>query len=141
MKIEFTKMHGCGNDYIYINGEKYPEDGLRTPVIINALSDRHMGIGSDGVIFINNSDIADFEMEMYNADGSRSEMCGNGIRCVAKYVYDKGLMPAENKSVDIESFGKIKHIKLLTEGREAVSARVDMAYRKRQIRKRSLIFR
>lgn len=126
MKVEFTKMHGCGNDYIYINGEKYPEDGLRTPVIINVLSDRHMGIGSDGVIFINNSDIADFEMEMYNADGSRSEMCGNGIRCVAKYVYDKGLMPAENKSVDIESFGKIKHIKLFTEGREAVSARVDM---------------
>ena len=91
MKIKFTKMQGCGNDYVYINGisEDVPVQGRDE--IVRKLSDRHFGIGSDGVIFINSSDIADFEMEMWNADGTRSEMCGNGIRCVAKYVYDYGL--------------------------------------------------
>ena len=83
MKIKFTKMQGCGNDYVYINGisEDVPVQGRDE--IVRKLSDRHFGIGSDGVIFINSSDIADFEMEMWNADGTRSVMCGNGIRCVA----------------------------------------------------------
>ncbi len=126
MKIEFTKMHGCGNDYIYIDGERFALDRETKDSIIPALSDRHKGIGSDGVIFINPSDIADFEMEMYNADGSRSEMCGNGIRCVAKYVYDKGLMDRSKSSVDIESFGRIKHIELTVENGEVTLARVDM---------------
>jgi diaminopimelate epimerase len=89
--MKFTKMHGCGNDYIYINGfeEKVPDS--KKSVLVRKLSDRHCGIGSDGVIFINPCENADFEMEMYNADGSRGEMCGNGIRCMAKYVYEKGM--------------------------------------------------
>ncbi len=126
MKIEFTKMHGCGNDYVYVNGMKFELDDRLKEKAVPLLSDRHMGIGSDGVIFINDSDIADFEMEMYNADGSRSEMCGNGIRCVAKYVYDKGLMDRSRNSVDIESFGKVKHIDLTVEDGEVVLAKVDM---------------
>lgn len=121
--MKFTKMHGCGNDYIYINGlvEKIPQ--IRKPEIVKRISDRHFGIGGDGVIFINpvtdgnenHKPIADFEMEMYNADGSRSEMCGNGIRCVAKFVYDKGL--TDQTSISIESAGSIKYLDLtLSEG-------------------------
>ena len=124
MKIEFTKMQGCGNDYVYINGftQKIAPDKKKDLVI--KLSDRHFGIGSDGVIFINPSDRADFEMEMYNADGSRSEMCGNGIRCVAKYVYDHGM--TDKCDITIGSFGKIKPISItLKEGR-AHLIRVDM---------------
>ncbi|MDE5894242.1 MAG: diaminopimelate epimerase, partial [Acetatifactor sp.] len=81
--MKFTKMHGCGNDYVYINGalERIPQE--KKPGLVRYLSNRHTGVGGDGVIFINPSDVADFEMEMYNADGSRAEMCGNGIRCVA----------------------------------------------------------
>ncbi len=98
MKISFTKMQGCGNDYVYIDGGKeiVPQDKKSELAI--KVSDRHFGIGSDGLIFINpvpETDI-DFEMEMYNADGSRSEMCGNGIRCVAKFVYDKSLTDKKN---------------------------------------------
>ena len=119
-------MHGCANDYVYIDGAGFDIPKDKKPDIVRRLSDRHTGIGSDGVIFINPSDIADFEMEMYNADGSRSEMCGNGIRCVAKYVYDKGLMDRDKETVDIESFGKVKHIDLTVEDGEVTYARVDM---------------
>ena len=87
--MKFAKMQGCGNDYVYINGFVEKIECEKKPELVKKLSERHFGIGSDGVIFINPSEIADFEMEMYNADGSRSEMCGNGIRCVAKYVYDR----------------------------------------------------
>ena len=87
MEVRFTKMEGCGNDYVYISGFDYPLDPAQKPEIVKRLSDRHFGIGGDGVIFINPSEIADFEMEMWNADGTRGEMCGNGIRCVGKYVY------------------------------------------------------
>jgi len=117
-------MHGCGNDYVYIDGSRFHIDSFSKPQFVRNVSNRHFGIGSDGVIFINPSDIADFEMEMYNADGSRSEMCGNGIRCVAKYVYDKGLW--DKDEVDIESFGKVKHIILFIKDDEVKSARVDM---------------
>lgn len=108
--MKFTKMHGCGNDYIYVNGfaEKIPAE--KKPALVQRLSDRHFGIGGDGVIFINPSDVADFEMEMYNADGSRGEMCGNGIRCVAKYVYDKGMTDATE--ISVVSAGKIKYLTL-----------------------------
>lgn len=108
--MKFTKMHGCGNDYIYVNGfaEKIPSE--KKPALVQRLSDRHFGIGGDGVIFINPSDVADFEMEMYNADGSRGEMCGNGIRCVAKYVYDKGMTDATE--ISVVSAGKIKYLTL-----------------------------
>lgn len=115
--MKFTKMQGCGNDYVYVNGftEKLSQE--EKPEIVRKLSDRHFGIGGDGVIFINPAEEADFEMEMYNADGSRSEMCGNGIRCVAKYVYDKGLTDQED--ISIVSAGKIKYLKLTVEGRTA----------------------
>lgn len=122
--MKFTKMHGCGNDYIYINGmvEKIaPEE---KPELAQKLSDRHFGIGGDGVIFINASEEADFEMEMYNADGSRAEMCGNGIRCVAKYVYDKGL--TDKKTISIISAGQIKYLDLTVEQEQVSLVRVNM---------------
>ncbi len=122
--MKFTKMHGCGNDYIYINGslEQIPQE--KKPELVRMLSDRHFGVGGDGVIFINPSEEALFEMEMYNRDGSRGEMCGNGIRCVAKYVYDKGL--TDQEAFDIISAGQVKHILLQTKDGKAVSARVNM---------------
>lgn len=108
--MKFTKMQGCGNDYVYVNGFTEKLSAESKPDIVRKLSDRHFGIGGDGVIFINPSDVADFEMEMYNADGTRAEMCGNGIRCVAKFVYDKGLTDSEK--ISIVSAGKIKYIEL-----------------------------
>ena len=88
MKIRITKMQGCGKDYVYVNGftKHIPQE--KKPEFVRFASGRHFGVGGDGVIFINPSDEADFEMEMYNADGTRAEMCGNGIRCVAKYAHD-----------------------------------------------------
>lgn len=120
--MKFTKMHGCGNDYVYING--FEEKITDKPDFVRAVSDRHFGVGGDGAIFINPSEEADFEMEMYNADGTRAEMCGNGIRCVAKYVYDKGLT---NKThISIVSFGKIKYLDLNVENGLVSSVRVNM---------------
>lgn len=117
--MKFTKMQGCGNDYVYVNGfsEKIPAE--KKPDLVRRLSDRHFGIGSDGVIFINPADVADFEMEMYNADGTRSEMCGNGIRCVAKFVYDKGL--TDKQQITVVSAGQIKYLDLKVEGKSATS--------------------
>lgn len=106
--MRFVKMQGCGNDYVYVDGSKEKVDNK--PEVVRRLSDRHFGIGGDGVIFINPSDEADFEMEMWNADGSRSEMCGNGIRCVAKYVYDYGL--TDKNPVKIISGGSVKTLQL-----------------------------
>ena len=128
MDIRFTKMEGCGNDYVYISGFEYQLDPEQKPEIVKKLSDRHFGIGGDGVIFINPSKIADFEMEMWNADGTRGEMCGNGIRCVGKFVFDKGM--TSSKEITVESFGKVKYLTLYTEeedGKEVVtSVRVNM---------------
>ncbi len=124
MKLAFTKMQGCGNDYVYINGFEVKIDQAKKPDVVRFLSERHFGIGGDGVIFINPSEIADFEMEMYNADGSRAEMCGNGIRCVARYVYDHKM--TEKESFTIESFGKIKYIDIIKENGEVALVRVDM---------------
>lgn len=124
MKIKFTKMHGCGNDYVYINGFTEKLTAEEKPDFVRRVSDRHFGIGSDGVIFINPSTEADFEMEMFNADGSRSEMCGNGIRCVAKYVHDKKMTGREQFS--IISGGQIKHMDLTVENGETKAVRVDM---------------
>ena len=110
--MKFTKMHGCGNDYVYVNGGKENVPSEKKSKVAQMVSDRHFGIGSDGLIFINPvaDDDIDFEMEMYNADGSRSEMCGNGIRCVAKYVYDKKL--TDKTKLTIVSAGKKKYIDL-----------------------------
>lgn len=122
--MKFTKMHGCGNDYIYVNGfeEHIPQE--KKPAAVRFLSDRHFGVGGDGVIFINPSQAADFEMEMYNADGSRAQMCGNGIRCVAKYVYDKGLTDLEH--ITVISAGSVKYLDLTVEkqGEKNVVSRV-----------------
>ena len=122
--MKFTKMQGCGNDYVYINGFEEKIEQEKKPDLVRRLSERHFGIGSDGVIFINPSEIADFEMEMYNADGSRSEMCGNGIRCVAKYVFDKKMV--DRNEFTIESFGKIKDITIIEEAGTAKLIKVGM---------------
>lgn len=115
--MRFTKMHGCGNDYIYVNGFAEKIAAEEKPELVKRLSDRHFGVGGDGVIFINPAKEADFEMEMYNADGSRAEMCGNGIRCVGKYVYDKGLTDA--RKISVVSAGQIKHLDLIVEKKAA----------------------
>lgn len=120
--MKFTKMHGCGNDYIYIDCTKEFVENEEKAAII--LSDRHFGIGGDGIILIKKGKNADFEMVMYNADGSRGAMCGNGIRCVAKYCYDHKL--TDKTSFTIESMGAVKYIETNVENGEVVSAKVDM---------------
>lgn len=123
--MKFTKMHGCGNDYIYVNGFAEHIDADRKPELVRRLSDRHFGIGGDGVIFINPGKSAAFEMEMYNADGTRAQMCGNGIRCVAKYIYDHGL--TDQTDIAIESFGRVKYLELTPGSDDKVSTvRVNM---------------
>lgn len=122
--MKFTKMHGCGNDYVYVNGFKEKISADQKPELVREMSDRHFGIGSDGVIFINPSEEADFEMEMWNADGTRAEMCGNGIRCVAKYVYDKGM--TQQKEISIVSAGKVKYLQLTVENGAVKSVCVNM---------------
>ncbi|MBO5293452.1 MAG: diaminopimelate epimerase [Lachnospiraceae bacterium] len=122
--MKFTKMHGCGNDYIYINGAEEKISQEKKPQLVRFLSDRHFGIGGDGVIFINPSDVADFEMEMYNADGSRAEMCGNGIRCVGKYVYDHRL--TDKITISIVSAGKVKYLDMTVDDGEVTMVTVNM---------------
>lgn len=112
--MKFTKMEGLGNDYVYVNCFKEQVDNPSELSI--KVSDRHFGIGSDGLILIKPSEVADFTMEMYNADGSQSEMCGNGIRCVGKYVYDYGL--TDKTSVAIETLAGIKYLDFTIEGKE-----------------------
>ena len=122
--MKFTKMEGCANDYIYVyTGTESVPDEQKSSLAIR-LSDRHTGIGSDGLIFINPTDKADFEMEMYNSDGSLGAMCGNGIRCVGKYVYDRGLI--DRTEFDILTGSGIKRITLKTENGIAVGATVNM---------------
>ena len=121
--MHFTKMQGIGNDYVYVDGSKdRPADPAACARFI---SDRHFGIGSDGLILINPSEIADFEMEMYNADGSRGRMCGNGIRCVGKYVFDRGM--AKSTTITIETPAGVKTLEMIVgpDGK-AWGARVDM---------------
>lgn len=120
--MKFTKMHGLGNDYVYVNGfiEKVSEPG----VVARFVSDRHKGIGSDGLILIEPSSKADFRMRMYNADGSVGEMCGNGIRCLGKYVYERGL--TSQKEIRIETAAGIRTLYLTEEGGEITLVKVDM---------------
>lgn len=120
--MKFTKMHGCGNDYVYIDG--FEENIENESETAKKISDRHFGVGGDGMIIIKKGTKADFEMVMYNADGSRAEMCGNAIRCVAKYVYDKGY--TNSTSFTIESMGAVKYIDVTAEHGKVVSAKVDM---------------
>ena len=120
--MRFTKMQGLGNDYVYVN---CMEEKVENPSeAAKRVSDRHFGIGSDGLILICPSEKADFEMAMYNADGSRSEMCGNGIRCVAKYVYANAL--TDKTSISVETLGGIKYLDLTVEDGKVSLVRVDM---------------
>lgn len=122
--MEFTKMQGIGNDYVYVNcfEEKIREPGK----VSRYISDRHFGIGSDGLILICPSDVADCRMEMYNADGSQGVMCGNGIRCVGKYVYDHCLVPGDRRRITVETLGGIKYLDLELQDGKLVSITVDM---------------
>ena len=120
--MKFTKMHGLGNDYVYVNC--FEEKIDNPPAVARFVSDRHFGIGTDGLIMINPSKTADFEMEMYNADGSRGEMCGNGIRCVAKYVYDYGL--TDKTQISVETLGGIKYLDITVEDGKVSLVKVDM---------------
>ena len=121
----FTKMHGLGNDYIYVNGIT---EHIREPERLAVrLSDRHFGVGADGLILILPSRRADFRMDIYNADGSRAEMCGNGIRCLAKYVYDRGL--TKKKELIIETDAGMRRLWLETDEEDKISrVTVDMGY-------------
>ena len=122
--MKFTKMQGCGNDYVYVNGFTEKLSPEEKPEIVRSLSDRHFGIGGDGVIFINPAEEADFEMEMYNADGSRSEMCGNGIRCVGKFLFDHGYATAP--VLRIETAAGLRVVRLRIHDGICDGASVDM---------------
>ena len=120
--MRFTKMHGIGNDYVYVNC--FQEKIENPSDLAIKISNRNYAVGSDGLIMINPSKVADFEMEMYNADGSRGEMCGNGIRCVGKYVYDYGL--TDKTRVSVETLAGIKYLDLIVENGKVKLIRVDM---------------
>ena len=120
--VKFTKMHGIGNDYVYVNCFN---ETIKDPSAVSKyVSDRHFGVGSDGLILIKPSKVADFQMDMYNADGSQGEMCGNGIRCVAKYVYDYGLTDKTN--ISVETLAGIKHLDLTIENGKVALVKVNM---------------
>ena len=120
--MHFTKMQGIGNDYVYVNC--FTEEVPDPEGTAKKISDRHFGIGSDGLILIKPSDTADFEMDMYNADGTRGKMCGNGIRCVGKYVYDHGL--TDKKELNIATGSGNRRLVLETADGKCLGARVDM---------------
>jgi diaminopimelate epimerase len=120
--MKFTKMHGCGNDYVYINGLTENVDDPKSLSI--KMSDRHFGVGSDGIVLILPSETSDFKMRMFNADGSEAEMCGNAIRCVGKYVYDNKMI--ESEEVTIETLAGVKKLELTVENNYVTYARVDM---------------
>ncbi len=120
--IHFTKMHGIGNDYIYIDCmESTPE---RLPELAREMSDRHTGVGGDGIVLICPSDVADFRMRMFNNDGSEARMCGNASRCIAKYVHDHNL--SHNDKISLETLSGVKALSLNMKGDEVESVTVDM---------------
>lgn len=121
-KVSFTKMHGAGNDYVYVNAMEVIPDNL--PHLSRQISDRHFGIGSDGLVVIMRSETADFRMRMFNADGSEAEMCGNASRCIGKYVYEKGL--TAKTVVTLETLAGIKVLRLEVVDGEVVTVTVDM---------------
>ncbi len=120
--MKFTKMQGAGNDYVYVNC--FQEEVKNPQEISKFVSDRHFGIGADGLILIQPSQQADFKMAMYNADGSQGEMCGNAIRCVAKYVYDHGM--TDKTQISIDTLAGIKYLELTLEHGEVSQVRVNM---------------
>jgi diaminopimelate epimerase len=123
--INFTKMEGLGNDYVYVDcTNKSTEEINEIAKLAVEVSDRHFGIGSDGLILICSSDVADFKMQMYNSDGSQAQMCGNGIRCVGKFVYDKGL--TDKNVITVETLAGIKTLDMNVENNQVVSVKVNM---------------
>lgn len=122
MELKFTKMHGCGNDYIYFNCFDFD---INSPELLSVLlSDRHTGVGGDGIVLILRSDIADAKMRMFNLDGSEGGMCGNAIRCVAKYLYDNGIIRKSN--LRIETLSGVRELTLYTKNGMVSSVKVDM---------------
>lgn len=120
--MEFTKMHGLGNDYIYFNCTKQP---VQNPERLSVLlSDRHKGVGGDGIVLILNSEVADFKMRMFNADGSEGKMCGNATRCIGKYVYERGL--TAKTDLTLETLSGIKKLHLCVQNGKVQSVTVDM---------------
>jgi diaminopimelate epimerase len=120
--MRVTKMHGLGNDYIYMR----PSEDLDWPQIARDVSDRHFGVGSDGLILALPSDVADLRMRIFNADGSEAEMCGNGIRCLARYAVEEGMVPADTERVSIETLAGVLTLDLFRENGTVTAARVDM---------------
>ena len=121
--MKFTKMHGAGNDYVYVDARSQEQDW---PELARRMSDRHFGVGSDGLILIKGSDVADLKMSMYNADGSEAEMCGNGIRCFVKYAVDRTIVSSSNGSVSVETLAGIRNITPISEYGTVTGARVSM---------------
>lgn len=122
--VSFTKMHGIGNDFVVVDGVSTPVDEERLAAATPQMCHRHFGIGADGLILILPSRVADFRMRMFNPDGSEAEMCGNGTRCVARYVYDHGL--TRSSTVSLETLAGIKEMKLVLEGGRVAGIQVDM---------------
>ena len=122
MKLKFTKMHGCGNDYIYFNC--FEQDVADPEALSIRLSDRHFGIGGDGIVLICPSDVADAKMRMFNADGSEGKMCGNATRCIGKYMYEHGLI--SKPEMTLETLSGIKILKMTEQDGKIASVRVDM---------------
>lgn len=120
--LKFTKMHGLGNDYVYMDAIHQKVENA--PSLAKSISNRHFGVGSDGLILIKESDIADYKMSMFNSDGSEAEMCGNGIRCVGKFVYDKGM--TNQAEITIETLAGIKKLKLHVKNGKVETVTVDM---------------
>ena len=121
--MKFTKMHGAGNDYIYIDARTLEEDW---PRLSRSMSHRHYGVGGDGIILLMDSDIADLKMRMFNADGSEGEMCGNGIRCFAKYAIDGGIVPPPQNGLTVETLAGVRTVVPRYEGDRVSGARVAM---------------
>ena len=121
--MKFTKMHGAGNDYVYVDARSEDRDW---PELSRRMSDRHFGVGGDGLILIKDSEVADLKMSMFNADGSEAEMCGNGIRCFVKYAIDRGIVSASAASVSVETLAGIRNIVPMYQDSQVTGARVSM---------------
>jgi diaminopimelate epimerase len=121
--MKFTKMHGAGNDYVYIDARNLDEDW---PSLSRAMSDRHFGVGGDGIILILGSDIADLKMRMFNADGSEGEMCGNGIRCFAKYAIEHGIVPRPANGLKVDTLAGVRTVMPVYDGDRVKGARASM---------------
>ena len=122
--MEFTKMHGAGNDYVYVDARAMPERDWNS--LSRAISDRHFGVGGDGLILVMDSDVADLKMRMFNSDGSEGAMCGNGIRCFAKYAIERGIVPSAAQQVTVDTLAGVRTIVPHYSGAIVDSARVSM---------------